>query len=597
MGAGPREIAILGINAHHADAAACLLVDGQVVAAAEEERFRRVKHFAGFPTEAVRACIQIAGLRPDQIGHVAINRRPGAHALRKAMHFVRSAAPVRSALDRVKNARRVFDVERDVRQALDQPPGSPGLRVHHVEHHMAHLASAFFASPYKEAAVVSVDGFGDFVSSMWGHGRQRRIGVHGRVHFPHSLGQMYLVLCQFLGFTRFGDEGKVMGLAASGSPTFLDRLRSLIRTDHRSALAFVPRYFRHATGGVSMEWDGGTPKIGTGYTDALVELLGEPRGCDDPITQRHKDIAASTQALFEEQLFRLLNRVRVQIGDLPLTYAGGCALNSAANGQIAARTGFSEVYVPSAPADAGGAIGAALSVWHETLGGERSTPMKHAFLGPSVDRESIAAAVLRHESDLSAAGITVVEHGLDEVSERAARLIADGAVVGWVQGRMEFGPRALGHRSILADPRDPSIRDRLNKRVKLREDFRPFAPAVLAERMGDWFNDAALDPFMSRVAPVLPERRAQIPAVTHVDGTARVQSVGDENPDFRRIIEAFERITGVPILVNTSFNENEPIVASAEDAIQCFLRTDMDALVLGGHLLERRSGMDRRSDA
>jgi len=581
--------AVLGVNAWHGDASACLLVDGRLVAAAEEERFRRVKHWAGFPSEAVRFCLAEAGLEPSELGHVAVNRDPSAHRLRKILFALRRRPDLSAVVDRLRNHARVRSTLGALAEALEVDPDSIRAQGHAVEHHRAHLASAFLCSPFETAAVASVDGFGDFSSAMWGHGEGTRITVDERVSFPHSLGLFYLALTQYLGFPRYGDEYKVMGLAAYGEPRYAEQVGQLVRPASRGRFELALDFFRHHTGGASMTWEGGEPAVERAYSERLVELLGPERAPDEPLTQRHRDLAASVQAVYEQAFFRLLDHLMTTTGESRLALAGGCAMNSLANGRILERTDFREVFVQPAAGDAGGALGAALYVWTNVLGGARDVRLETAALGPRFDDASIRAAVEAVRPELEAEGIREERFDSErDLVEAVAADLDEGCVVGWFHGRMEWGPRALGNRSILADPRRPDVQELLNAKIKLREGFRPFAPSILAERAGEWFEHDAPVPFMGQVFPIRPERRARIPAVTHVDGTGRLQTVTyAANPRYHLLLQAFERRTGVPILVNTSFNENEPIVCTPAQAIDCFLRTRMDVLVLEDVRLRR----------
>jgi len=581
---------VLGLNAWHGDAAACLLRDGALVAAAEEERFRRVKHWAGFPVHAIRYCLRAAGIGPGEVAHVAVNGDPRAHVLRKAAYALRRRPELALLRDRIRSARERLGTGEALGEAF------PGIRfaatVHRVEHHHAHLASCFLPSPFERAVAVSVDGFGDFASAAWGPGRDGAVEPDARVYFPHSLGIYYQALTQYLGFPHYGDEYKLMGLAARGAPTKLAALREVVRARYDGGgFELSLEFFRHHRERIDYEWDAGAPVVGRLWSDALADLLGPPRAPADPIERRHEDLAASVQARYEEVLFGLLRALHARYRLPSLALAGGCALNSVANGRIAAATPFERVWVQPAAGDAGGALGAALEVWRR-LGGGREFRMTHAYWGPGHGAEAIEALLEEHAREVAGAGATVTRAAsAPALVSRVADLLADGAVVGWFHGRMEWGPRALGNRSILCDPRRADAKALLNERIKRREPFRPFAPSVLREHVHEWFETDAVDrdlPFMTSVLPVRAERRASIPAVVHVDGTGRPQTVTREaNPLYHDLIRAFAERTGVPMLLNTSFNENEPIVCAPGEALDCFLRTRMDALALGPCVLER----------
>jgi carbamoyltransferase len=580
---------LLGLNAYHADAAACLVVDGRLVAAAEEERFRRVKHWAGFPSQAIRYCLEAGGISGRELDHVAVNRDPSANLLRKALFAVRRRPGLGAIRDRLANAGRVRDVRGALCETLGLTPEDARFQIHAVEHHRAHLASAFFVSPFEKAAVVSVDGFGDFVSAMWGRGEGSSMSVDGQVVFPHSLGLFYLALTQYLGFTRYGDEYKVMGLAPYGEPRFLDALRRVVRLLPEGRFELDLDYFVHHSEGVAMVWDGGEPTIGPVYSEKWRDLLGAPRRGDEPLEDRHRDIAASLQAMYEEAFFHLLAHVQKRTGETALCLAGGCAMNSVANGKIFDRTLFRDVYVQSAAGDAGGAIGAAFYVWNQVLGRPRSFVMNHAYLGPEFVMADLRRSVEARASELNGGLFRIEEVAEeDELCRRVANHVAAGKVVGWFQGRMEWGPRALGNRSIVCDPRRADMKQILNLKIKRRESFRPFAPSVAREAVGDWFETDYDVPFMLQVFQIRPEKTSLIPAVTHVNGSGRLQTVTEaQNPRYYRLIRAFERQTGVPLVLNTSFNENEPVVCNPDEALDCFVRTKMDVLVLGDLVLER----------
>ncbi len=571
---------VLGLNAFHGDAAACLVVDGKIVAALEEERLTRVKHQAGFPREAVRWCLDSQGAELRDVDAIAVGRDPKAHVRDKALWALRHPTS-RFVRERIANRARVRDVGELVAEAAASETAPPAP-VRYVEHHRAHLASAFFCSPFEQATVLSLDGFGDFVSAMWGRGREGAIDVEGEVRFPHSLGIFYTALTQYLGFPRYGDEYKVMGLGAYGEPEYAEALRRVIRTDG-DGFRLDPRYFRHASEGVEMTWAEGAPEVGPVWSPELERLLGPARRPDEPIEPRHEQIAASLQAVFEEIVFALLRRLAARHRLPALCYAGGVALNAVANGKLRAEIGFDDVFIQPAAYDAGTAIGAALHVWHDG-GGTREYVMEHAYLGPEYAEDELAAAIER-------AGLRAERVGEEAAAARAAEAIADGKIVGWYQGRVEFGPRALGNRSIVVDARRPEMKDVLNARIKRREPFRPFAPSILAEATADYFEDSYPSPFMLMAYRVRPEKRDVIPAPTHVDGTGRLQTVAEhENPRYWRLLREVEARTGVPVVLNTSFNENEPIVCTPDEAVDCFVRTQMDLLVLGPFALEREAG-------
>ena len=581
---------ILGLNAFHGDASACLVVDGELIGAAEEERFRRIKHWAGLPTEAIRYCLKAGGISISEVDRIAINRNPSSNALRKALFAFARKPSLAIITDRLKSAAKVRGVRDHIAIALGVAPALVRAQVDNVEHHLAHLASAFFVSPYRDAAVVSVDGFGDFASVMWGTGYDNKIEITDRIYFPHSLGLFYLAITQYLGFPNYGDEYKVMGLAPYGRPTGMEKMRKIVKLLPEGRFELELDYFLHHSDGVSMVWEDGEPTIGRVFSPVLEDLFGPARGKEQPLEAHHWNIAASAQAMYEEAFFHLLDYVHAKTDMAALALAGGCAMNSVANGKILGRSQFSDLYVPAAAGDAGGAIGAAFVAWNQVLGNPRSFEMQHAYWGPEFSVEEVAALLQRRSTDLDAQGCSVTLI-TDEAAlcQRTALAISEGRVLGWFQGRMEWGPRALGNRSILGDPRRADMKDILNLKIKRRESFRPFAPSILREQVKDWFETDYEVPFMMQVFQVLESQRSKIPAVTHVNGSVRLQTVtAAQNARYYHLISVFGELTGLPLLLNTSFNENEPVVCRPEEALDCFLRTKMDVLVLGDYFVERR---------
>jgi carbamoyltransferase len=576
----PRDTFILGINAYHADASAALLRNGEIVAAAEEERFNRIKHSAGFPSLAVRFCLERARIAGRDLDHVGISRVPTAHPINKLTFVLHNRLMFsHQGLDRLRSAEKIFNIHSVVSEALGVPESDLRAEFHNVEHHMAHMASSFYASGFDEAAVLSIDGFGDFCSTMLGHGTGTQIEKLGSVLFPHSLGLFYTAITQYLGFEKYGDEGKVMGLAPYGEPRYLDRMMEIVTGTEEGGFELNLEYFTHQTGGIEMGWDLETPHVGRVYSDRMVEAFGPARRPDAEITRHHRDVAASLQKCLENHLFRLLRRLHEKTRCDNLCMAGGVAYNSVANGQILRHSPFREVFIQPAAGDSGTALGVALHIWHSLLGNPRGASMESAYLGPDYTDAEIERA-------LQAFGASYER--CSDTAGRAAELLAAGKIVGWFQGRMEFGPRALGNRSILADPRQREIKDVLNRRIKHRESFRPFAPAVLEEHVAEYFEDPYPSPFMLMVFTMKPGRRETVPATEHVDHTGRVQSVSrNTNPRFWELIEEFRKRTGIPMVLNTSFNENEPIVCTPDDALHCFGTTTMDALVLGDYLVTR----------
>src|SRR5689334_245978 len=614
---------ILGLNAYHADSGACLFVDGKLIAAAEEERFRRIKHWAGLPTQAIDYCLREARLTINEVEHIAVNRKPGVNNLRRVLFVLRHRPDPRLMWQKVRNIRKAASAK----EALEAHYGT-SLRAesHHIEHHHAHLASAFLVSGFEEAACLSVDGFGDFASTAFGLGRKNRIEIEDRVYFPHSLGVFYSAVTQFIGFPHYGDEYKVMGLAPYGEPKFVREMSGLVEIANNGKFKLDLRYFRHHTANVSYSWNNCAPEVGQLYRAEMAELLGPPRDPAGPLEQRHKDLARSAQIVYEEAFFALLQALHRRYPVPNLALSGGCAMNSVANGKVYLRTPFRKMYLPAAAGDAGGAIGAAAIVQSqlddapvgqaflpaEQVPGKRerlpskaaiyelrrSFRLETAYLGPHSSNEEIEQ-LLRSRNLLSSNPQSALRNpqlGVERIDDqeelcaRTARAIAEGLVIGWFQGRMEWGPRALGNRSILCDPRRADMKDILNAKIKRRESFRPFAPSILREAVAKWFEQDDDVPFMMQVFQLREEKRSYIPAVTHVDGSGRLQTVHREtNPLYHQLISEFCSLTSVPLVLNTSFNENEPVVCRPEEALDCFLRTKMDVLVLKNFFVERKS--------
>ena len=580
---------ILGINAYHGDSSACLVIDGKLVAAAEEERFLRIKHWAGLPVESIRYCLAEAGITLSDLNAIAINQDSKAN-LGKKIGFTLSKRPdLKFILDKIKNRRERDGL--DVQLAKLFPGESFSGKVIPVEHHLAHLSSAFHVSPFGEAVVVSVDGFGDFASAAWGVGRGTDINVDGRVFFPHSLGNFYQALTQYLGFPHYGDEYKVMGLAPYGKPAYLNELKKIVLLQDDGSYRLDLDYFIHHKENVVYEWENGVPVFGQIFSSKLIGLLGPVRDKHEPLSQRHFDIAHSVQAMYELAFFHLLNTLYETYGIDKLALAGGCAMNSVANGKIYRHTSYKQVYVQSAAGDAGGAIGAAMVAWFQMRpDAGRGPVMDHAYWGPSFTNEEINEVLAANQAKLTDQNISIsLVSDEQALCEQTAQAIADGKVIGWFQGRMEWGPRALGNRSILCDPRRGDMKDILNQKIKRRESFRPFAPSILRESVKDWFEEDDEVPFMMKVFQIMQEQRDLIPAVCHVDGSGRLQTVTREsNSRYYNLIKAFYKLTDIPVLLNTSFNENEPVVCKPQEALDCFLRTNMDMLVCGDYVLERK---------
>jgi len=580
---------ILGVNAYHANASAAIVVDGRLIAAVEEERLNRVKYAAGLPVRAIRSCLEAAGAKLTEVDHIAVPRDPWARLATKLRFAVRMP---RFALDRLRVMRRFSGLREELANAFEMDPRQIRAAFHRVEHHTAHMASAYFVSPFDSAAILSADGLGDFASAMWAAGNGPRMQTLGEVTFPHSLGMFYTALTQYLGFWKFGDEYKVMGLAAYGQPEFLEEFRRIVYVDANGSVAFRLGldYFSHQTEGPEMTWRDAdrTPVLGRLFSPYLEERLGPARKDGEALTQRHHNLAASMQAALEEVMISSWNTLARETQRKALCLAGGVAFNCVANGKIFSHTPFERVFVQPAAGDAGLSMGAAFHVYHQLLQRPREFVMDHAYWGPAFSPSQIREAIDRFE--MSPDEVKMSELPEEPLLESAARAIADGKIVGWYQGAAEWGPRALGNRSILADPRRAEMKDILNRRIKHRESFRPFAPSIAEEATGDYFEQTHPSPFMTFAYPVRPEKRAVIPAPTHVDGTARLQTVNRAaNPLYWKLLRKFGELTGAPVVLNTSFNDNEPIVCRPEEALNCFRRTQMDVLVLGNLFLEKKA--------
>jgi carbamoyltransferase len=572
---------ILGINAYHAGSSACIIRDGQLIAAAEEERFNRRKYWAGFPVNAIRYVLAQAGISAYELDHVGISKDPSANLIKKILFTLSKRPSLGLIRDRLQHSGKVEDVRQTLVRTLGLKAEDLRAEFHQIEHHRAHMASAFFVSPFEEAAIFSVDGMGDFVSTMWGKGRGNHLEVIDSINFPHSLGFFYTAISQWLGFPKYGDEGKVMGLAPYGTPKYLDEMRDIVRVQRDSTFELNLDYFVIHTEGITMSWEDGDPVLGNLFSPRLVEVFGEPRLARSEITEKHQDVAASLQALLEEAEFSLVNKLHRETGLKAICMAGGVALNSSFNGKVLPNTKFEDIFIQPAAGDAGTALGVCYYIWHQILNQPRAFVMTHAYTGPEFVDGTIRDLLERE-------GVAYKFYKENELVENAAKLVAEGNVLGWYQGRMEWGPRALGNRSIIADPRREDMKDILNARIKHREKFRPFAPSILQEDVEEYFDQSYPDPFMIKVYNVLPDKRAVIPAVTHVDGTGRLQTVDQEySPLYWSLIRAFKERTGVPVVLNTSFNENEPIVCTPDEALDCFQRTRMDALVMGNYVITK----------
>ena len=570
---------ILGLNMFHADASAAIVLDGEVKFAIAEERLNRRKHFGGFPALAVRACLDAVGAKISDVEHVAVGQDRDANLAKKVEYALRNPTKILNFIRLRRRKEAMRDVRLLLSKALEIDSQQLRFQEHHLEHHLAHIASAYFCSPWEKAAGFSYDGSGDFVSTMMARCEGSDVEVLQRVFLPHSLGSLYTMICEFIGYTKYGDEGKVMGLAPYGGDRYCNEISKIVAPEN-SSFQLDLGYFKPLGSNQGMQvLPDGTVHLARHFSDRMEKLFGDPRKPLEEITQRDKDLAFAVQCRFEEVLFHMLKHLheRVPVDDLAI--AGGCALNSVANGKLFERTPFRQTYIQPAAGDEGLAMGAALHTYHSVLKQPRRHHLRHSYLGPEFSESRIQSA-------LQSVGLPFRKLHRMELLEEVAEHIAAGNVVGWFQGRMEWGPRALGNRSIVAHPGRSDMKDILNARIKHREWFRPFAPSILAEYQHEYFEHDHASPFMLHVYKIRPEKRKLLCAVNHVDDTGRLQTVTrEENPMYYDLISAFHRKTGLPVILNTSFNENEPIVCTPEEAIDCFQRTRMDVLGIGPFLI------------
>ena len=572
---------ILGINAYHGDSSACLLKDGIVICATEEERFRRIKHWAGFPSEAIKFCLEDEGISIDQVDYITISRNPKANFFKKIVHSLSYSISLSAIWDRLMNSKKVSSVKTELAILFNIPEGLIKAQIHNIEHHRSHIASSFFASRFEKSAILSIDGFGDFTSTMTAIGDGNNFKVLDEVNYPHSLGVFYTTVTQFLGFPNYGDEYKVMGLAPYGEPKFIKELEQVLEITEDGFFKLNKKYFKHFKDGVAMDWEGGSPSIEPLFTKEWNILFGKTREKGDELEQWHIDLATSVQEFTEKVIFHMLNHLQKKTGAENICITGGVAQNSVANGRILENTTFKNIYIPSAGHDAGTSIGSALYLYNQILGKSRMPEITSSYFGRKSTQDEIVNV-------LEELGIKYSIFSDDELFEKVSERLVNGGVIGWFQGRAEFGPRALGHRSIVVDPRRRDAKDLLNEKIKRRESFRPFAPSILRESVNEYFLQDDTVPFMEKVFDIKTEKHMEIPAVTHVDGTGRLQTVDIKvSPRYHKLISKFAEKSGVPILLNTSFNENEPIVNKPEEALDCFLRTKMDMLVMENIIVER----------
>ncbi|MDB4414882.1 carbamoyltransferase [bacterium] len=573
---------ILGLNAYHGDSSACIYKNGELIAATEEERIRRIKHWAGLPTEAIKFCLDDAGITLKEVDYITVSRDPLAKIEKKIFHSIKKLISIKAVLSRGANSLKINNIKKDISESLGYNNDEIKAKVKFIEHHRSHMASAFHVSPFEESAILSIDGMGDFTSTMRGIGKGNKIDIIDSVSYPHSIGIFYTSFTQYLGFPHYGDEYKVMGLSPYGTPNLVDKIKNEVIIFKKNGLFELnPKFFRHFKEGVSMSWEGGAPSVEPIFSDFMIETFGPLRKKGETLSQYHMDLAASIQKVTEDLIFHIAEDLQKKTGLKNLCISGGVAQNSVANGKLLENTSFEKLFVPAAGHDAGTSVGSALYFYHHELGNDRSPFLPQPYTGAHFSNEEI-------ELYLKSRDIEYQRYEDEELYEVVSERLINSGVVGWFQGRAEFGPRALGNRSIIADPRRNDAKVLLNEKIKKRESFRPFAPSILEEAIPEYFVQVDDVPFMEKVYDIKPEKHKSIPAVTHVNGSGRLQSVERKvNPRYHALIKKFGDKTGVPILLNTSFNENEPIVNTPEHALECFLRTKMDMLVLENCVVKR----------
>ncbi len=571
----------LGINFLHSDTSSCIFKNGKLIAAAEEERFSRIKHTSSFPVESIKFCLNEAKIDISDLNIITVNSNPFSSLDKKILFTLKNFKRYVLALKSISNIKKKLSIKNLI---LSNFQNKFKGKIIYLDHHLSHIASSSFFSNFDESVNLSIDGFGDFASAAWGTLINEKISIDQKILFPHSMGIFYQAITQFLGFKNYGDEYKVMGLSSYGKPIFEKELsKVLFNTNFGYELNLD--YFVHQNQLILEKDKNGQIRYKDLYSTKLIELLGPERIRADEISQRHMDIAKSAQIVFEKTLFTLLNQLYKKYNIKNLTLSGGCAMNSVANGKIIKNTQFQKIYISPNPGDAGGSIGSAL-LYLDNNKYKIDKDVSYAYLGKKYKNDEIEKILI--ENKLSN-NFEIRKLSEDELIDTITQELSISKIVGWFQGKMEWGARALGNRSILADARNPNIKDIINSKIKRRESFRPFAPAILGDYTESWFETNKEVPYMSEVYSILKSKRNELPGITHVDGTGRLQTVTYlSNPRFYKLIKKFYEKTNIPILLNTSFNENEPIVESPEQALNCFLRTNMDILVLEDWIIKRK---------
>ena len=578
---------ILGLNVFHGDASACLIKNGILITAIEEERFTRVKHTAGFPVNAIKSCLLQSKIKIDDVDFITINRNPSLRLFKKAKYALASGFFIKRFFDRYQNYKKIKNIE-DEFQNHFEIKNSLKNKIKFIDHHLSHAASSVLVSGFNNTSYLTIDGFGDFVSTTIGRFENQKFYQIKEVNFPHSLGIFYTMMTQFLGFEHYGDEYKVMGLSAYGEPRYCDKIYKIINFSKKEIFQLNLKYFKHHQG-IESTWLENSPEIENLYTNELVELLGMPRNKSEMVSSYHKDLAASVQKVYEEIFIKILQYLYEITKNPNVCISGGCALNSLANGKVKLNTKFKNIYIPHSPGDSGGSIGSSAFFLNKNKINFNRLSFDTPYLGPEYNNQTIKKIINSNKEKFNENNIKIIELNKIDLPKVIATELCNQRIIGLFHGKSEFGARALGNRSIIADPRNINIKEIINHKIKKREGFRPFAPAVLSEYVNEWFDsdDENLN-YMSKVYPVKKDKINIVPAIVHVDNTGRLQAVKKEdNFFFYKIIESFYHNTKVPMILNTSFNENEPIVNSPQEAIDCFLRTNMDILILENFLISR----------
>ncbi len=576
---------ILGINAYHADSAAALIRDGEVVCAVEEERFNRVKHWSGFPYESIKFCLYQENLEINDLDYITVNSNSYSNLINKLIYSFSNRLSYDFIINQIKRRNKKNNIKKDFVYYFNLKNLKP--KIFYIDHHVSHISSSLFCSEFSDSSFISIDGFGDFSSCVTGEYKNNKFIIYNKILYPHSAGILYQGLTQYIGFGNYGDEYKVMGLSAYGNNSLNSKVKKLVDLKSDGSFSLDLKYFNHHKKVIDYNWIDGTPKFNNLYNSKnLSNLLGfPPRKKEDEVSENYINLAYSAQSLYEDILFNLLENLSKNTLSKNLCLSGGCSMNSLANGKIYNNFNFERIYMPPASGDAGGAIGSALYKYKK-LFTKKHFHLINPYLGPNY-KENYIVDLLKTKQD-QLRNFKVNKYKFDEIIKIIAKEISKGKVIGWFQGGMEFGPRALGNRSILCDPRNPNMKSILNNKIKRRESFRPFAPSILREEVKDWFEHDDDVPFMMKIFKFKKNKMQLIPAVVHNDGTGRLQTVTKEsNEMYYNLIREFYKLTNIPMLLNTSFNENEPIVCKPEEALDCFLRTNMDIIVLQNHIISR----------